>query len=110
MRSELSVQSELSSSEQVCKGVIIKVLQSSIRIRLSFFAIRKLLAIVDPSSISRSDNRRRKKKEKEDLLRKIEGDNHVRKNDDNWSASSAGDKSKGKSMQTFRDKMGEDKG
>jgi len=52
----------------------------------------------------------RKKREKEELLRKFEEDNYVRKNDDNWSASTAGDKSKGKSMQTFRDKMGEDSG
>ena len=44
---------------------------------------------------------------KEELLRKLEADKFARNNDPNWSAAAAGDKGKGKAMQTFRDKHGE---
>jgi hypothetical protein len=46
---------------------------------------------------------------KADLKRKLEADK-LERADPNWSASVAGDKSKGKSMSTFREKFGEDKG
>jgi tRNA G10 N-methylase Trm11 len=50
------------------------------------------------------------KRVKETLLKKIEQDNYVRKHDENWTTEVAGDKSKGKSMLTFREKNGEDNG
>ena len=46
---------------------------------------------------------------KADLKRKLEADK-LERADPNWSASVAGDKSMGKSLSTFREKFGEDKG
>ena len=64
--------------------------------KLSF----KQQALKDKDEADATNSSLKKKEEKAELLKKVEEDNHVRKNDENWSVSERSERALSKLLQT----------